>query len=105
VRPPGRLEIPRRAGSSPTGTGRKSAGSPRQVAIQCITQYAGSSGVKTTEVSRWRRAAVARPALLRYCVTALLRRLAGLGIVAAIGVAGIFFPGLLITANWIVDDK
>jgi hypothetical protein len=43
--------------------------------------------------------------MLRYCVTALLRKLAGLGVVAAIGVAGILFPGLLITANWIVGDK
>jgi hypothetical protein len=28
-----------------------------------------------------------------------------LGIVAAIGVAGILFPDLLITANWIVGGK
>ena len=50
-------------------------------------------------------AAGARPAILRYCITASLHRLAGSRIVAAIGVAGILFPGLLITANWIVGNK
>lgn len=44
--------------------------------------------------------------LLSYCVTALLRWCAdsGLGIVATIGVTGIFFLDLLITANWIVGE-
>jgi hypothetical protein len=36
------------------------------------------------------------------CVTAQTQ---GLGIVVAIGVAGILFPGLLITANWIAGGK
>ena len=51
------------------------------------------------------RGQASRAVLLRYCATALLHGLAGLGIVAAIGVAGILSPCLLIAANWIVGDK
>jgi hypothetical protein len=36
---------------------------------------------------------------------AALRRLAGPGIVATVGVVGILLPGLLIAANWIAGDK
>jgi hypothetical protein len=49
--------------------------------------------------------ACGRPATRKCRRAVSMRRLAGPGVVATVGVVGILLPGLLIAANWIEGDK
>ena len=61
--------------------------------------------MSTHEMAEVTAAASSKPGTRKHRRASPLRRLAGPGIVATVGVAGILLPGLLIAANWIAGDK